>query len=118
MHDKLRVRWLNYSYTAKPRVFHEAGKRCSGHYDHSVNNLANNEQNCAALDTNVAMVARVREVFIEQGIEALTLTRKKRETPPIPRIFDGEAEAKLIAFACSTPPEGHARWTIRLLRRT
>ena len=30
-------------------------------------------------------------------------------------IFDGEAQAKLIALACSEPPEGHARWTIRLL---
>ena len=43
------------------------------------------------------------------------LTRKKRETPPIPPIFDGEAQAKLTALACSEPPEGRARWTIRLL---
>ncbi len=43
--------------------------------------------------------------------------RKQRETPPTTRIFDGEAEAKLIALACSTPPEGHARWSIRLLAK-
>ncbi len=43
------------------------------------------------------------------------LSRKKRETPPIPPIFDGEAQARLIALACSTPPAGHARWSIRLL---
>jgi hypothetical protein len=36
-------------------------------------------------------------------------------TPPIAPIFDGEAQARLIALACSAPPEGHARWTIRLL---
>ena len=72
------------------------------------------EQICAALDTNVAMTARVRETFVERGLDAV-LTRKKRETPPIEPIFDGEAQAKLIALACSQPPEGHARWTIRLL---
>ena len=72
------------------------------------------EQICEALDTNVALVARVRETFVEKGLEAV-LTRKQRETPPVARIFDGEAEAKLIALACSQPPEGYAHWTIRLL---
>ena len=72
------------------------------------------EQICAALDTNVAMTARVRETFVSQGLEAV-LTRKKRTTPPVQPIFDGEAQAKLIALACSQPPEGCARWTIRLL---
>jgi hypothetical protein len=72
------------------------------------------EEICEALDTNVTMVARVRQTLVEDGLDAV-LTRKKRERPPIPPIFDGEAEAKLIALACSTPPEGHARWTIRLL---
>ena len=67
-----------------------------------------------ALDTNLTMVSRVREQLVNEGFDAV-LTRKKRETPPIPAIFDGEAQAKLTALACSTPPEGHARWTIRLL---
>lgn len=67
-----------------------------------------------ALDTNLTMVMRVRQKFVEEGFET-TFTRKKRERPPVAPIFDGEAEAKLIALACSTPPEGHARWTIRLL---
>jgi hypothetical protein len=43
------------------------------------------------------------------------LRRKARETPPVPRIFDGEKEAKLIALACCDPPEGFARWSLRLL---
>jgi hypothetical protein len=43
------------------------------------------------------------------------LSRKQRLTPPIPRIFDGEKEAKLIALACSEPPKGRARWSLRLL---
>ena len=67
-----------------------------------------------ALDTNLTMVSRVREQLVNEGFDAV-LTRKKRETPPIPAIFDGEAQAKLTALACSAQPEGHARWTIRLL---
>ena len=67
-----------------------------------------------ALDTNLTMVSRVRETFVTEGLDAV-LTRKKRETPPVPAIFDGEAQAKLTALACSEPPPGHARWTIRLL---
>ena len=43
------------------------------------------------------------------------LNRKQRATPPVPRIFDGEKEAPLIALACSQPPEGRAKWTLRLL---
>lgn len=67
-----------------------------------------------ALDTNMSMVSRVRETFVTQGLDAV-LTRKKRETPPVAAIFDGEAQAKLTALACSEPPAGRARWTIRLL---
>jgi hypothetical protein len=67
-----------------------------------------------ALDTNLTMVSRVRETFVTKGID-FVLTRKKRETPPVPAIFDGEAQAKLTALACSEPPPGFARWTIRLL---
>ena len=68
----------------------------------------------AALDTNLTMVSRVREKLVTEGLDAV-LVRKKRETPPTPAIFDGEAQAKLTALACSAPPEGRARWTIRLL---
>jgi len=67
-----------------------------------------------ALDTNLTMVSRVREKLVTEGLDAV-LTRKKRETPPIAPIFDGEAQAKLTALACSEPPPGFARWTIRLL---
>ena len=67
-----------------------------------------------ALDTNLTMVSRVREKLVTEGLDAV-LTRKKRETPPVPPIFDGEAQAKLTALACSEPPPGFARWTIRLL---
>ena len=67
-----------------------------------------------ALDTNLTMVSRTRETFVTKGID-FVLTRKKRETPPVAAVFDGAAQAKLTALACSAPPEGFARWTIRLL---
>ena len=69
---------------------------------------------CAALDTSMSTVSRVREKLVTEGLDAV-LTRKQRATPPVPAIFDGEAQAKLTALACSTPPAGFARWTIRLL---
>ena len=43
------------------------------------------------------------------------IERKKRETPPVEAKFDGVTEAKIIALACSKPPEGRTRWTLRLL---
>jgi hypothetical protein len=68
----------------------------------------------AALDTSVSMLYRVRKQLVEEGFEAV-LSRKQRATPAVARIFDGEKEAKLIALACSKPPKGRARWTLRLL---
>jgi len=59
-------------------------------------------------------VANIRERFVEEGLEA-ALERKKRVTPPTAPIFDGRAEAQLIRIACSAPPEGRCRWTLRLL---
>ena len=67
-----------------------------------------------ALETSASMVYRVRKQLVEEGLEAV-LSRKPRATPAVPRIFDGEKEAKLIALTCSEPPKGRARWTLRLL---
>lgn len=58
-------------------------------------------------------IARVRQRFVEEGVRA-SLVRKKAVRPPTPKV-DGEMEARLIALACSTAPEGEARWTLRLL---
>lgn len=60
------------------------------------------------------MCARVRQQFVEEGLEAV-LTRKNRKTPPVAAIFDGEKEARLITLACSEPPPGQAGWTLNLL---
>ena len=67
-----------------------------------------------ALETSPSMVYRVRKQLVEEGFEAV-LSRKQRATPAVARIFDGEKEAKLVALACSKPPKGRVRWTLRLL---
>jgi len=71
-------------------------------------------QIAAALDTSVDTVARTRQQLVEEGLEA-ALIRKHSPASARPRIFDGAAEAKLIALACSEPPKGRARWTLNLL---
>src|SRR3974377_312141 len=68
----------------------------------------------AALETSASMLYRVRKQLAEEGFEAV-LSRKQRATPAVARIFDDEKRAKLIALACSKPPKGRARWTLRLL---
>lgn len=68
----------------------------------------------AALDTSINNVARTRQQLVEEGFEA-TLKRKYNPNSARPRIFDGAAEAKLIALTLSPAPEGFARWSLRLL---
>jgi transposase len=67
-----------------------------------------------ALDCSVRTVERVRQRFVERGPEQ-ALGRKPQDRPSRERKFDGAAEARLIALACSQPPKGRARWTLRLL---
>src|SRR6202163_3455330 len=68
----------------------------------------------AAVDTSIANIQRTRQQLVEEGFEAV-LTRKYNANSARPRIFDGVAEAKLIALACGPAPEGHAKWSLRLL---
>lgn len=68
----------------------------------------------AALDTSTDTVARARQQLVEEGFEAV-LVRKHSPASARQRIFDGAAEAKLIALACSAPPKGRKRWTLELL---
>ena len=72
------------------------------------------EQIADAFSVTTRTVGAVRQRFVEQGLEA-ALNRKKQDSPSRQPIFDGQAEARLIAVGCSSPPEGHARWTLRLL---
>ena len=67
-----------------------------------------------ALNTSIDTVARTRQQLVEEGFEAV-LVRKYSPASARIRIFDGAAEAKLIALACSAPPKGRKRWTLELL---
>ena len=67
-----------------------------------------------ALEVSTATVERVRQRFVEQGLDA-ALDRKHRERPAREIKLDGRAEARLIALACSAPPQGRATWTMQLL---
>jgi hypothetical protein len=67
-----------------------------------------------ALDTSIDTIARTRQQLVESGIDA-ALTRQHSPNSARKRIFDGTAEAKLIALACSPPPKGRKRWTLTLL---
>ena len=66
-----------------------------------------------AVGVSVATIERVRQRFVEEGLEAALSPRPPRRL--YPRKLDGEAEARLIALACGPPPEGRARWTLRML---
>ena len=68
----------------------------------------------AALETSINNIGRLRRQLVDEGFEA-ALSRKYNPNSARPRIFDGTAEAKLIALTCSPAPEGFARWTLRLL---
>jgi len=71
------------------------------------------QQIVEAFDASRSTVERVRERFVQEGLEA-AINRKKQANRK-PRIIDGDAEAHLIALACSKPPEGSLRWTLRML---
>lgn len=64
---------------------------------------------------SVQAVYNMRDEFLNKHDVISYLTRKKRETPPVEPKMTGKLEAQIIALACSKPPEGYARWTVRLL---
>lgn len=72
------------------------------------------ERIAEALSCHVGTVANVRMRLLERGLEG-ALERKKQERPSRQRLLDGQKEARLIALACSEPPQGRARWTLHLL---
>jgi len=71
------------------------------------------EQISTALEVSLATIHRTRRAFVEEGLEA-ALNRRPQQRHRARRL-DGEQEAHLIALMCSEPPEGQARWTLRLL---
>jgi len=71
------------------------------------------EQIGEALEISISTVARLRKRSVEQGLAAVLDRGVVRR--PSRRRLDGEQEARLLAVACSPPPEGRVRWTLRLL---
>ena len=69
----------------------------------------------AALDVGERTVERVREAWVTRGVEAASYPRPARAYHP--RRLDGDQEAHLVTLACSAPPVGKTRWTLRLLRK-
>jgi transposase len=68
---------------------------------------------CQAVEVSRPTVERIRKRFAQEGLEAALHSRPSLTAPE--RRLDGEQEAQLIALACSAPPAGHTRWTLRLL---
>ena len=73
------------------------------------------EQISEALDVSDVTIAKVRRTFVQSGLEA-ALHRKKSDRE-YEHALDGEAEAHLIALACSDPPVGREHWSLRLLQK-
>jgi hypothetical protein len=66
-----------------------------------------------ALDLHADTVARVRRAYVGAGLEAALVRKAPKRV--YARTLDGAAEAHLVAVACSAPPTGRERWTLRLL---
>jgi transposase len=65
-----------------------------------------------AVGVGIATVHRIRQRCVEEGLEAALGERRRKGAPPK---FTPKGHAHVIALACSSPPAGHARWTLRLL---
>jgi len=86
--------------------------------DTSVGEVDSKEVIAARLGVSGETLRLVAKRFAETGGDVrATIGRKQREHPPVPSPVTGEVEARLIALACSTPPAGHARWSLRLLEK-
>jgi hypothetical protein len=68
-----------------------------------------------AIEVGTATVERVRRRFVEHGFDAALDPYFVEHPQPRLRKLDGEQEAQLVAIACSTPPAGQGRWSLRLL---
>ena len=69
-----------------------------------------------ALSCRTKTVENIRQRCVLEGFER-ALERKQRESPPVPKLLDGEQEARIIALRLSPPPKGYANWSLRLLAR-
>jgi len=70
---------------------------------------------CEQVGLSREAINTIRKEFLSSPSVGEFLTRKKRETPPVPPKVTGEVKAHIIALVCSEPPKGYARWTLQLL---
>lgn len=82
--------------------------------DENAGTVLKQEDIAKVLNVSTVTIMSVSKQFVEEGLCAV-INLKKRENPPIKPIATGEIEAKIIALACSAPPKGRTRWTLRLL---
>ncbi len=71
-----------------------------------------NQEIAEIVEVSPITVSRIRKRFVEEGLEQ-TINEKPKSGAP--RTFSGDVRAKITALACSDPPEGHAKWSLRLL---
>ena len=67
------------------------------------------------LGTTPQTICQVKKDYLQKTQVPDSIKRKKRETPPVAAKIDGNVEAHIIAIACSNPPAGYGRWTLRLI---
>lgn len=86
--------------------------------DTSAGEIGSQEVISARLGVSGETLRLVAKRFAETGGDVhATIARKKRDLPPVPSPVTGEVEARLIAMACSQPPQGYTRWSLRLLEK-
>ena len=74
------------------------------------------QQIADAFSCRTKTVENIRQRCVLEGFEQ-ALERKRRESPPVPKMLDGEQEAQIIALRLGSPPRGYANWSLRLLAR-
>ena len=74
------------------------------------------QQIADAFSCRTKTVENIRQRCVVEGFEQ-ALERKRRESPPVPKLLDGEQEAQIIALRLGSPPKGYANWSLRLLAR-
>src|SRR5262245_53219845 len=120
--DSATLRQLVSSSTSPARV-HTRARVLLMAAEHSVSSRGNgksgdrrrtnsNQTIAAALQVCSRTVSRLRQQYIQGGLDAALYDKPRGGRPPI---VDGEAEAKLVMLACSSPPEGRSKWTLQLL---
>ena len=74
------------------------------------------QQIADAYSCRTKTVENIRQRCVLKGFER-ALERKRRPSPPVPKLLDGEQEAQVIALRTGPPPKGYANWSLRLLAR-